>query len=116
MLGHHCTRKVTTRKEVKHYLLASRAAKSLVAQVFEQGLAMDQRERNREELCFLTGREELDRDPPHEGRMLVFPAVVEAGIIENAGCNALVVRFTRWRRVVQAALRFFHESIVAQAP
>src|SRR6185369_14398563 len=105
MLGYHRARVVSMRKEASHDHLAPDAANPVVAQVLEQCLAMDQRERNREELSFLHTGQALGCDPMHKRRVLILPTVVDTRILENAGCQAFLVRLTGQHGIADAPLR-----------
>ena len=79
-------RVVAMGKEVRHSVLAPAPAHSLVPQIFEQCLAMNQRKRDVEQLSFLNGRQTFGRDPAHECRVLRFPLTIVACAVENACC------------------------------
>jgi hypothetical protein len=99
---------------VRHDALASRPANLLIAQVFEQRLAWNQRERNVEQLSLLHVRQPLGRDLSHERRMFVFPSPIVARAVEKA-CSKPFFGGRTGHGFRQALLGCFHEPIMTQA-
>ena len=78
-------------------------------------IGMDAHSHDGQQLSLLNIGHPLYGDAMHECRMLVFPKAVRTGTFQHSSRYELFTARGAVRRVCQAALRFFHESIMTQA-